>query len=101
MTIVGLLMLVVFGFFAIRHFRNGRTFWGIMASIGSLLGAASLWVDYQRANPDAEQPSTVQPQPTPTSTSAEPAPVIGDYDPDADYSDSGESASSEPGEDAS
>lgn len=58
MTLVGLGMLFGFGFFAFRHFRNGRAIWGVIASFGSLLGAASLWVDYQRAmmpdGPDRE-----------------------------------------------
>lgn len=54
MTIVGLLMLLVFGGLAVRHFVNGRYVWGVVAALGSLLGAGSLWADYQRANRAAE-----------------------------------------------
>ena len=49
MTLVGLGLLFVFGFFAVRHFRNGRYVFGVFAAFGSLLGAASLWVSYQVA----------------------------------------------------
>jgi hypothetical protein len=56
MTIIGLGMVLVFGFLAFRNFRSGRFFWGGVSSIGMLLGMASLWVDYERAtNPAIAQ----------------------------------------------
>ena len=79
MTLLGLGMMIVFGFLAVRHFRNGRLFWAIPASIGCLLGAASLWVDYMRATSDGTAPAT-----SATMASApQTGPVIEDYDPSA------------------
>jgi hypothetical protein len=92
LTIVGLLMFVVFGFLAVRHFRNGRLFWAVATGFGSLLGAASVWVDYQRATADP----TVSSATSAPATSQEEQPVIGDYDPNADYTQSDEPAPSEP-----
>ena len=75
MTIVGLLMLLVFGFMAVRHVINGRYFWAILSGFGSLLGAGSLWVEYQRAT------SGVSDAEAPPPSASESAPVIGDYRP--------------------
>ena len=59
MTMVGLGMVLVFGFLAFRNFRSGRFFWGAVTSFGVLIGAGSLWVDYQRAtNPTIAQTQT-------------------------------------------
>ena len=78
MTIIGLLMLVVFGFLAVRHFLGRRYVWAILASLGSLLGAGSLWVDYQRASNGA---SDTEVSSTPSPETSQSAPAIGDYQP--------------------
>ena len=49
-TIVGLLMALGFGALTYKNFSSGRLFRGALTSLGMLLGLASLWVDYQRAN---------------------------------------------------
>lgn len=79
MTLVGLGMMIVFGFLAVRHFRNGRLFWAIPASIGCLLGVASLWVDYMRATTD----STASVASAKQVEAPQDGPVIEDYDPSA------------------
>lgn len=50
MTIIGILMVLGFGFLTFRNFRSGRLFWALVSGFGMLLGFASLWVDYQRAS---------------------------------------------------
>lgn len=78
MTLVGLAMLIVFGFLAVRHYLNGRYIWMVVAGFGSLVGAGSLWVDYMRANSPVQSGASAVPAP------ASDAPVIGDYKPAAE-----------------
>ncbi len=88
MTVWIFILGLVFGFLAIRHFRNGRPIWGSVAAFGSLLMAGSVWVDYQRATagPDEPAPSATLAAP------AEAAPEIRDYQPSVPAADAGETA---------
>jgi|GEM_PF-7049217 len=76
MTLLFLGLCLVFGFLAFRHFSNGRFIWGTFAALGSLLMAAAVWVDGQRASASSgnvaasDEPESVQP-----------GPKIGDYRP--------------------
>jgi hypothetical protein len=59
MSILGILMTLAFGFLTIRNFATGRKFFGVVSSIGLLLGLGVLWVDYERAtNPSLRQGSS-------------------------------------------
>lgn len=77
MTLLFLGLCLLFGFYAFRHFSNGRQIWGSIAAFGCLLMAGAVWVDFQRAGDEAERlaPSPSQP--------SEKQPVIGDYKPPA------------------
>ncbi len=76
MTLLFIGLCLVFGFFAFRHFSNGRFVWGAFAALGSLLMAGAVWVDFQRAS-DAVAES----RPAPESSPAKSQPAIGDYTP--------------------
>jgi hypothetical protein len=78
MTIFLLILCLVFGFLAFRHFRNGRFIWGVIAAFGSLLMFGSVLVDYLRAT-DQLTKSTPPVQAEPGNA----APEIRDYDPTA------------------
>ncbi len=60
MTILFIALFLVFGFMAIRNFRNGRFFWGLITGLGCLLMAGAVWVDYQRASA-ADETTSAQP----------------------------------------
>lgn len=82
MTLLFLGLCLVFGFFAFRHFRNGRMVWGTFAGIGSSLMAGAVWVDFQRASDEVDKLAPVAKGSGPASP-----PVIGDYKPPASDSD--------------
>jgi hypothetical protein len=46
---LGLGMTAVFGFLTLRNFLTRKPVWGVVSSIGLMLGMASIWIDYQRA----------------------------------------------------
>ena len=58
MTLIGIGMLLGFGFLALRHFMARRFVWGTLASLGAMLGMASLAVDFARAGQAAEAAQT-------------------------------------------
>lgn len=60
MAIVSIGMFLVFGFLMVRHILNRRYFWAVIAGFGFLLGAAGIWVDFQRAS-DAAANRVVEP----------------------------------------
>ena len=78
MTMIGIGLVLVFGFLTWRNLSNGRWFWGLATAIGVLVGLGSLWVDYMRATggTNGSPPSAQAP-------SSQAAPVIGDYKPPA------------------
>lgn len=79
MTLLFAGLCLVFGFFAFRHFRNGRMVWAAFAGLGCLLMIAAVWVDFQRASgAGAGSAASVEP----TSSSSD-EPVIQDYRPPA------------------
>jgi hypothetical protein len=82
-TIFAFVMFFVFGFFAIRHFRNGRFIWGVAAALGSLLFAGSVWVDYMRAAALSDGPAAPAQGASAQGAPTQAAPVIRDYDPGA------------------
>jgi hypothetical protein len=82
MTILFFILCLVFGFFAFRHFRNGRFIWGVVAAFGSLLMAGSVWVDYQRATGGASADTSSDAAKAPVPAQA--GPEIRDYVPSKD-----------------
>jgi hypothetical protein len=49
-------MTVVFGFLTLRNFLFRKPVWGVVSSIGLMLGMASVWIDFQRTtNPPAAE----------------------------------------------
>ena len=83
MTLLFLGLCLVFGFFAFRHFSNGRFIWGAFAALGCLLMAGAVWVDYQRAGDAAGKAGQASSSSASSPSSASPAdavqPVIADY----------------------
>ena len=61
MTMVGVGMLVVFGFLSLRHFMARRFVWAALTSLGAVIGMGSLAVDFARASQDAPAASSTNP----------------------------------------
>ena len=54
---LGLGMTAVFGFLTFRNFLTRKPVWGVISSIGLMLGMASIWIDYERASAPAAAPA--------------------------------------------
>ena len=50
MAVVGLGMVLVFGFLTFRNFQSGRMFWSLATGLGVLLGAANIFIEYDRSS---------------------------------------------------